>query len=151
MPFKVNIAEKGKTFRIEVDEEGMLGKKIGDKLEGKELKPELEGYEMEITGTSDKSGFPGMKEVEGQSLKRVLLTKGFGMKQRPRREGKRKKRRLLKGLRLKKTVRGNLISRETMLINSKVIKSGGKKLEDIFPEQVKKPEVKAEVKVEEKK
>jgi len=132
MPFKINISEKGKTFKLDIDAEVLVGRKIGDKIEGKELKPELEGYELEITGTSDKAGFPGMKEVEGTALKKVLLKKGWGMKSRPRKEGKGKKRKMIKGLRLRKTVRGNTISRDTTQINMKVIKSGAKKLEEIF-------------------
>lgn len=152
MPFKINISDKGKTFKLEVETEFLVGKKIGEKIEGKELKKELENYEFEITGTSDKAGFPGKKDVEGTALKRVLLKKGFGMKTRPRKEGKGKKRRLQKGLRLKKTVRGNTISRDTVQINIKVIKSGNKKLEEIFP-KTEKPaeEVKKEKPEKEKK
>jgi len=137
MPFKLNISEKGKTFKLEVDTEFLIGKKIGDKIEGKEIKPELEGYELEITGTSDKAGFPGMKEVEGTGLKKILLTRGFGLKKIPRKEGK-KKRRTPKGLRLRKTVRGNTISRDIIQINMKIIKQGKKKLEEIFQDQIKK-------------
>jgi small subunit ribosomal protein S6e len=140
MPFKINISDKGKTFKLEVDNEALIGKAIGDKISGTEVDSRLSGYELEITGTSDKAGFPGMKDVEGQALKKVLLKKGFGMKSRPRREGKGKKRRLLKGLRLKKTVRGKLISRDTIQINIKVVKTGGKKLEEIFPKAEKEGE-----------
>ncbi|MBU1136301.1 MAG: 30S ribosomal protein S6e [Nanoarchaeota archaeon] len=120
MPFKINISEKGKTFKLEADTEFLIGKKIGEKISGKELKPELDGYELEITGSSDKAGFPGMKEVEGLALKKVLLKKGFGMKNSK------------KGIRLKKTVRGNTISKSTIQINIKVLTSGNKKLEEIF-------------------
>ena len=150
MPFKLNISEKGKTYKLEVDTEFLIGKKIGDKIEGKEIKPELEGYELEITGTSDKAGFPGMKEVEGEGLRRVLLTKGWGMKKRPRKEGKGKPRRMQKGLRLRKTVRGNTISRDIIQINLKVLKTGDKKLEEIFKKtgtERATGEVKAEEKV----
>lgn len=146
MPFKINISEKGKTFKLETDTEFLVGKKIGDKVEGREIKKELENCELEITGTSDKAGFPGKKDVEGTALKGVLLKKGFSMKTRPRKEGKGKKRRLLKGLRLKKTVRGNTISRDTIQINMRVLKSGEKKLEEIFPKEKKVEESKLEKK-----
>jgi len=151
MPFKINISDKGKTFKLEVDTEFLLGKKIGETIEGKEIKKELEGYELEITGTSDIAGFPGFKNIEGTGLKKILLKKGFGMKKKPRKEGKKGSKRLPKGLRLKKSVRGNTISRDTIQINTKVIKLGNKKLEEIFPEQIKekvKEEPKQEVKVE---
>ncbi|MEK6820374.1 MAG: S6e family ribosomal protein [Nanoarchaeota archaeon] len=136
MPFKINISEKGKTFKIETETEFLMGKKIGEKLEGGEIKPELSGYELEITGTSDIAGFAGMRTIEGEGLKKVLLKKGFGMKKsRP------------KGLRLRKTLRGNMISKNTVQINLKVLKVGNKKLEEIFPKAEEKPaEKKAEVK-----
>lgn len=150
MAFKINIGEKGKTFKLELETEDLIGKKIGEKIDGKELKPELAGFELEITGTSDKAGFPGKKDVDGLALKRVLLTKGKFMKGYVKR---RKKTIKIKGLRQRKTVRGNQISLDTIQINTRVIKSGSKKLEEIFPEQNKpkaKPEkVKAEPEVKE--
>lgn len=149
MPFKINLGYKGKSWKFELDSENIIGKKIGDKLSGEELKKELEGYELEITGTSDKAGFPGYKIIEGSDLKKVLLLKGFGLKKRPRREGKRKKRRMPKGFRLKKTLRGNTISKDIIQINMKVLKAG-KPLEEIFPEQNKPKEQATETKQEEK-
>jgi len=142
MAFKINLGNKNKTFKLEADSESLIGMKIGDKLNGKELKPELEGYELEITGTSDKAGFPGSKDVEGSNLKRVLLTKGKFMK------GWKKRRKIkvkIKGLRMKKTLRGNTISKDTIQINAKVLKHGNKSLEEIFPEQNKPKEKKQEV------
>jgi len=131
MVFKINLGDKGKTFKLELDSEEIIGRKIGEKIKGEELKPELHGYELEIMGTSDLAGFPGLKEVDGFALKRVLLSRGKGMRQtKPH------------GLRLKKSVRGNQISKFTIQINTKVVKSGAKKLEEIFPEQNKpKPKV----------
>ena len=150
MPFKINIAEKGKTFKLEATGEELIGKKIGEKIEGKELKPELEGYELEITGTSDIAGFPGFKEIEGLGLKRVLLIYGKGMHKKPRKEGK-KPVQSPDGLRLKKTIRGNTISKDVIQINMKVIKQGKKKLEEIFPEQVKAKGEKSQEAVQEQK
>lgn len=132
MVFKINLGEKGKTFKLETDNEELIGKKIGDKIHGKDLKSELEGYELEITGTSDKAGFPGNKYLDGFALRRVLLAKGKFMKGWKKR---RKKRIKVKGLRKKKTLRGNQISKDTIQINIKVTKEGHKKLQEIFPEQ----------------
>ncbi|MCX6749098.1 MAG: 30S ribosomal protein S6e [Candidatus Pacearchaeota archaeon] len=139
MVFKINLGHKGKTWKLELDSESLIGKKIGEKLQGQELKPELAGFELEITGTSDKAGFPGKKGLEGANLKKVLLIKGFGLKSRPRREGKRKKRKMPLGFRLRKTLRGNTISKDTNQINIKVLKIT-KPLEEIFPEQNKPKE-----------
>lgn len=147
MVFKINLSEKGKTYKFELDSEALLGKKIGDKLDGNELKSDLAGYHLELTGTSDKAGFPGRKEIEGSALKKVLLKYGMGMWKKPRKEGKRTRGNLKpKGLRLKKTVRGNSISRDTIQINFNVLKEGPKKLTEIFPEQNKPKEAKGEAK-----
>jgi small subunit ribosomal protein S6e len=158
MPFKFNIATKeGKTFKLEAEGEALIGKDLHDKVEGNEISIELENYEFEITGASDKSGFTSIKEVDGIGLKKVLLTYGKGMKKRPRKEGKKKVgRNKPKGLRLRKTVRGRTISEAISQINLKILKQGKKKLEEIFPEQVKQPESKKveetpKEKVEEKK
>jgi hypothetical protein len=60
------------------------------------------------------------------------------MKKRIRKEGKKKiGRNKPKGLRLRKTVRGNTISNDIIQINLKITKEGSKKLSDIFPDQVK--------------
>lgn len=138
MPFKINISEKtGKTFYLESEAEDLIGKTLHDKIEGKNISHNLEGYEFEITGASDKAGFPVLENVEGVGLKKVLLTYGKGMKKRPRREGKKPVKAKPKGLRLRKTVRGKLISPEIVQINLKVLKEGAKKLSEIFPEQNK--------------
>lgn len=133
MAFKLNISDKGKAWRLEVEGESLAGKSIGEKIEGKEIKSELEGYEFEITGGSDIAGFPLSRDVEGLGLRRVLLKKGWGMRDKR------------KGVRIRKTVRGKTISDKTIQINMKVIKEGNKKLDEIFPEQNKAKEaVKAE-------
>lgn len=150
MAFKINISDKGKTLKLETENEELVGKKIGETIDGKELSAELSGYSLEITGTSDIAGFPGKKDVEGFALKRVLLTKGFSMHKRPRREGK-KPVSTPDGLRLKKSVRGNLISKDTIQINTKVTKEGSKKFETLLPKkEAPKEEKKEEAKAEEK-
>ena len=141
MPFKINISEKGgKTYKLELDSEAIIGKNLGDTIAGEEISPDLAGYELEITGTSDKSGFTSMKNVEGIGLKKILLSYGKGMKTRPKKEGKKKRSDVSpKGLRLRKTVRGKTISPDITQINVKVVKEGGKKLSEIFPATEKAP------------
>ena len=152
MPFKINIADKsGKTYKLELETEEFLGKELHSSIQGKELLPNLEGYEFEITGASDKSGFTAHEDVQGVGMKRILLTYGKAMKKRPRREGKKKvSNPKPKGLRLRKTVRGRVISPEIVQINLKVLKEGPKKLLEIFPDQ-NKPKEKSKEKKEEKK
>ena len=151
MVFKINIAEKsGKTFHLESDSEEFLEKELHSKINGKDVASDLDGYEFEITGTSDSSGFTSLDNVEGTGLKRVLLTYGKAMHRRPRREGKKKVSNFTpKGLRMRKTVRGKIISPAIVQINLKILKEGNKKLAEIYPDQnQKKEEVKAEAKAE---
>ena len=137
MVFKINISEKsGKTYHLESEGKELIDKVLHDKIEGTDVSNELAGYEFEITGASDTSGFTSMEEVEGTGLKRVLLTYGKGMHKRSRREGKKKVSNFKpKGLRMRKTVRGKVISPEIVQINLKMLKEGNKKLSEIFPEQ----------------
>ena len=81
MVLKLVISDsKGKAWKIESEAESLFGRSIGDKVQGKDIKPEMEGYELEITGGSDNAGFPLAKNIEGIGLKKQLLTKGFGMR-----------------------------------------------------------------------
>ena len=149
MPFKINISEKnGKTHHLDLESENLFMKTINEKIKGSDISPELHDYEFEITGASDKSGFPAMKEIDGIMLNRVLIGYGIGMKKRPKREGKKKRSNFKpNGLRMRKTARGKIISPEIVQINLKVLKEGAKKLSEIFPEQnQKKEEKKAEAK-----
>ncbi len=125
MPFKINMSDKGKTWKFELESDYLNGKSLGDKLHGNELKSDLEGYEFEITGGSDISGFPLYKEAEGIGLKKVLLKKGWGMHDNR------------KGVRLRKTVRSKTISNKVVQINLKLLKHGKKHMETIFPDQNK--------------
>ncbi len=142
MPFKINIGTKeGSTYKLESEAEELVGKALHDKIEGKDISQDLEGYEFEITGASDKSGFTAMKEIEGVGLKKMLLNWGKAMKSRPKKEGKKKRsKNRPKGLRLRKTVRGKVISPAIVQINLKILKQGNKNLSEIFPDQNKKPE-----------
>ena len=119
--FKVIISDpkQGKSLQKEVDSAEVTAfkrRKIGDKIDGKALG--YEGYELEITGGSDNSGFPMRKDVEGIARKRILIVSGVGLRKKTR-----------KGMRKRKTVAGNTISLKTAQINLKVIKYGKAKLE----------------------
>ena len=142
MTFKINVAYKGKTFKAETENESLAGYSIGEKIDGKEISEDLAGYEVEITGTSDKAGFTGMANIDGPNLHRVLLNYGKGMHKKPK--GEKKTNKKPNGLRLRKTVRGKEISLDTVQINTKVLKEGTKKFDSLF-------ERPAEAPVEEKK
>ncbi len=112
MVFKINVSHKGKVYKVETENEFLVGKKIGEKIEGGGVDDSLKGYELEITGTSDLSGIPGFVGLEGSGYHRQLLTYGKGMKNRE------------KGLRLRKSSRGEEISLKTHQVNIKVVKEG---------------------------
>ena len=120
MPFKINISDKGKTLKKETENEVLIGMKIGEKLAGKEVSEDLDGYQLEITGTSDIAGFAGKKGLEGTGMHRQLLTYGFGMKNKK-----------IKGLRKRKSLRGEAISSKTVQINTIVLKEGKNKFADL--------------------
>ncbi|MEK6800838.1 MAG: S6e family ribosomal protein [Nanoarchaeota archaeon] len=128
MPVKINIAENGLTYRIEMETPPLIGKSVGDKIDGRDVKQELEHYELEIAGGSDFSGFPMSQSLEGLGLKKMLFSKGWGMHDKR------------KGVRLRKTVRGKIVSEKTAQLNLKVIKAGKTPLAQIFPDQNKPKE-----------
>jgi len=89
----------------------MIGKKIGEKIDGNLIG--LSGFEFEITGGSDDSGFPMRKDLPGVRRKRILAVRGVGIK-----------RKLGKGIKQRKTVCGNTIHEKIVQINLKVLKEG---------------------------
>ncbi len=148
MVFKINIGTKeGKTFKLESDSEALIGKSLGETISGKDISPKLEGYDFEIVGASDKSGFPAFKNVEGFTRKRVLLTYGPGMHKRPKFEGKKKRSNPTPGgLRMRKVVHGKTISDKIIQINLKLAKpEESKKLaESLTPKEAPSEENKFE-------
>ncbi|HIH17742.1 MAG TPA: 30S ribosomal protein S6e [Nanoarchaeota archaeon] len=126
---KADIGEKGKTFHLEVEAEkakALNGKKLGEELDGSAIDAKLAGFTLKITGLSNSAGFPARSDVEGLGLRRVLLKGGVGM------SGKRAKNsKKIRGLRLRKTIRGNTIAKDIAQINLKVVK-GSKSLAEIL-------------------
>ena len=133
MAFKINIAHKGKTYKLESESEVVVGKKIGESIKGEDIDAGLKGYELEITGHSDNSGHPGFKGNEGTAYTRKVLTYGVGMHDRR------------KGVRLRRLQRGEEISLKTVQINTKVLKEGEKKFNELLsPTSTKEAEEKKE-------
>lgn len=120
--FKLVIADPKtrKAYQMEVEQgkSGLLGKKIGDVIKADILG--LPGYELEITGGSDKDGFPMRRDVAGPGRKRIVLAYPPGF--HPKYKGQRKR----------KSVRGNTISTDIVQINLKVTGYGQKPLDEIF-------------------
>ena len=121
-----------KAYKIEVDQSkasGIIGKMIGNKFNGDIIG--LSGYELQITGGTDKDGFPMHPRVHGPGRKKIILSHPPGFHPK------------MKGQRRRKMVRGNAISRDIVQINCKITKVGANPIETLVPKVEKKPEEKA--------
>jgi small subunit ribosomal protein S6e len=128
-----------KAYKIEVDQTkatGLIGKVIGNTFNGDILG--LSGYEIQITGGTDKDGFPMHPQVHGPGRKKIILAHPPGFHPR------------IKGQRRRKMVRGNTISSDIVQINCKIVKPGTKTIEELLPKKEKVEEAKPEEKVEKK-
>lgn len=123
--------ETGKTYQKDLEKEKeaiFIGKKIGDKIEGDELG--ISGYTLELTGGSDDSGFPMRGDISGGRKLQVLVAQGPGYHPAE------------KGIQKRKTIRGNTYTDEIAQVNTKVVKAGTTKLEELFPKKEKSEEKK---------
>jgi small subunit ribosomal protein S6e len=141
--FVISEPQTRKSYQLEVDQAkaiGLLGKKIGEEFNGDLIG--LNGYTLQITGGTDKDGFPMHPQVAGQVKKKLLLSNPPGF--HPTKKGERRR----------KLIRGNVLSADIMQVNVKVTKKGEKPIEQIVPQKSKpekKEESKEEKKIEEKK
>jgi small subunit ribosomal protein S6e len=137
MAFKICINEPKarKSWQVEKEVPSLIGQKIGDKFDGSVLG--LNGFTLQITGGSDKEGFPMRYDLTGTARKKALMAKGPGF--RPTTEG----------IKRRKYVRGNMISTDTMQVNCKIVEGEGniatilgiqpkEKKEEAKPEEAKK-------------
>ena len=114
--------QDGETFQKEIEENSQLvGKTVGETFEGGIVG--LDGYTLEITGGSDKQGFPMKKSMEGAERREALLKEGTGIRE----DGD--------GVRRRKSVRGNTVSQEIQQLNTKVVESGDKSVEELLEEE----------------
>lgn len=125
----INDPATGKSYNFEVTghhAQNFVGKKIGDQVDG--INANLPGYKLQITGGSDKAGFPMRGDFEGSARRRLLLTEGIGFhpKNAP---GKRKR----------QSVRGNRIAPDIIQINLNVAKAGSKPVGDHFAQLAEQP------------
>jgi small subunit ribosomal protein S6e len=113
MVFKICINEPKakKSWQVEKDAPSLTGLKIGDKFDGSIIG--LSGFTLQITGGSDKDGFPMRHDLMGIARKKALLSSGPGF--RP----------TVNGLRRRKYIRGNTISADIVQVNCKVIEGEG--------------------------
>jgi small subunit ribosomal protein S6e len=129
--FKIIVSdpETGKSKILEVEEARavpIVGRKLGAVIDGAAFG--MPGHKLQITGGSDKDGFPMRPDVHGGVRVSVILSEGVGF--RSNRAGERRR----------KTLRGNVITEEIVQINVKIVekpkktkkkkkKTGGKSTE----------------------
>jgi len=133
--FKVIVSdpEAGTSKAVELEEaraSPLIGKKIGETIDGSII--ELPGHKAQITGGSDKDGFPMRPSVHGGVRRRIVLSAGVGFI--PPNDGARQR----------KTIRGNVITDEIVQINMKIIEKPKQ------TKEVKKPREKKEEKTPQK-
>lgn len=130
--FKVIISDPTEGVSKSVEVEGdralpLIGKKIGDIVDCVILG--LPGWKAQITGGSDKDGFPMRSDVHGGVRRDIILSKGPGFN--PKKEGERRR----------KKVRGSMITEEIVQVNMKIIeKPQGKSLKEQVKEEGNKEE-----------
>lgn len=118
--FKVTISdpEDGSSSSVEVEGNRavpLVGRKIGEVIDGTILA--LQGHKLQITGGSDKDGFPMRPSVHGGVRLHTILGGGSGFKPKE------------KGARRRKTVRGNTITEDIVQINMKILEKPAKTAE----------------------
>ena len=121
--FKVTIndTKNGKSHQVQVSghhANSLIGKKIGDEVDG--IFISLPGYKLQVTGGTDKNGFAMRRDLPGMSRRRLLLRKSSGFKPKE------------KGLRKKKSVRGNTVNQDIVQINMKVTKHSSKPIDKLI-------------------
>ena len=138
-----NPANNGRSYNVTVSGNNhaqFLGKRIGDVVDGifvGEGENALNGYKLEITGGSDKTGTPMRRDLDGGSRQSVLGTastgyKGHKLVRKTKKGQKRTFRYVPDGLRRRRNFRGNTVTQDTRQINLKVVEAGNKPLEAIF-------------------
>src|SRR4030043_1952836 len=118
--FKVIVSDptEGTSKIVELEEARaapLIGKRIGEVIEGAVV--DLSGQKVQVTGGSDKDGFPMRPSVHGGVRRHVVLSGGVGFN--PKNRGERKR----------KTVRGNVITDEIVQVNAKIVEKPKKPAE----------------------
>ncbi len=127
----INDVKTGKAFqRLLSNEEAkkLEGLKMGYTFKGELIG--MEGYEFKITGGSDKQGFPMRADVNGTFKKKILLSGGVGYKPKQ------------KGVRKRKSIRGNTIADDIAQVNARTEKYGNKELASYFEKKEKEEDKK---------
>jgi len=121
--FKVVLSDPQEGISYKVEATGgmagaLIGKSVGDIIAGETLG--FAGYQIAITGATDKTGIPARRDLPGLTRRKLLLANGAGF--RPTYHGQRRR----------MTIRGAEINGDFVQINAKVVEYGEKSLKDYF-------------------
>lgn len=110
--FKVIVSDPAESKSKVVELEGaravpLIGRRLGETIDGSVVG--MSGLKLQITGGSDKDGFPMRPNIHGGVRVSVIISKGVGF--HPQREGERQR----------KTLRGNVVTEEIVQVNMKVL------------------------------
>jgi len=110
--FKVIVSdpEEGKSKVVELEGARavpLIGRRLGETVDGSVVG--MSGRKLQITGGSDKDGFPMRPNIHGGVRVSVIVSKSVGFQ--PKHEGERQR----------KTLRGNVITEDIVQVNTKVV------------------------------
>jgi len=125
--FKIIVSEPetGKSRSVEVEGTRavpLVGRRLGEVLDGSVVG--LSGHKLQITGGSDKDGFPMRPNIHGGVRVSVILSEGVGF--HPSQGGERRR----------KALRGNIITDEIVQINMKIVEKPKKAVKESKEEKV---------------
>jgi small subunit ribosomal protein S6e len=127
--FKVIVSdpEEGKSKVVELEgvrAAPLIGRKLGETIDGSVAG--MSGRKLQITGGSDKDGFPMRPNIHGGVRVSVIVSKSVGF--HPQREGERQR----------KTLRGNVVTEDIVQVNMKVVEKAKKAPKAEKPKRVRK-------------
>ena len=117
----INYPKNGKAYKKVIDNEKispLVGLRIGEEFDGGVI--DMPGYKLKITGGTDKDGFPMRKGIHTSGRIKVLVSGGTGYKPKN------------KGVRRRKTLRGEIVDRDIAQLNVVVVKEGKQGIEEMF-------------------
>lgn len=136
--FQFNIAcpETGRNKVVELQNEekmsNFIDQKIGAEIDGESISSQFNGYVFKITGGTDKDGF-GMKNGVLSTERKQLLLDGrtsgirfYRIRYRP-------------GAKIRKTVRGCIVSSDIKMVNLKIVKVGENPIKGLTTQEDAQP------------
>ena len=122
MEYKVVVSDpkSGKSYQLDVKDEQakrIKGRKIGEAVEGGAVG--LPGYKLEVTGGSDRGGFPMKEGVHLAGAVKILMGDGVGYHAE-------------KGHRARRRVHGEEVGDQIVQVNTKVTEYGSKSLDELL-------------------